>query len=98
MAVTAGASEKEFQSLIVDYAELKQWLTYHTHDSRRSAPGFPDLVLVRPPRLIFAEIKSAKGRVRPDQHIWLDTLSEVTNLEVFLWRPADWDAIQAVLA
>ena len=37
-------TEKQFQSHIVQYAKMRGWLVYHTHDSRRSEPGFPDLV------------------------------------------------------
>ena len=57
-------TEKEFQRLVVDYATLHGWMHYHTHDSRRSTPGFPDLVLVRE-RIIFAEQRIR----RSDSHL-----------------------------
>jgi hypothetical protein len=84
-------NEKVLQTAIVDLAEIRGWLVYHTHDSRRSAPGFPDLVLVRGERLIFAELKSETGRVSPDQRLWLQAL-ERTDAEVYLWKPEDWPA------
>lgn len=34
------------------------WRFYHTRNSKGSDAGFPDVVLVRPPRLIFAELKT----------------------------------------
>jgi hypothetical protein len=76
---------------------------YHTHDSRRSQAGFPDLVLVRPPRLIFAELKTAKGRVSPAQGEWLEDLGHVASkvgprIEVAVWRPDDLQRIAEVLA
>ena len=40
-------TEKKFQAAVLQIANMYGWLAYHTHDSRRSAPGFPDLVLVR---------------------------------------------------
>jgi VRR-NUC domain len=72
-------SEKQFQAQVVELARLGGWLLYHTHDFRRSAPGFPDLVMVRPPRLVFAELKTEKGRIRPEQRVRLEGLSGCTQ-------------------
>ncbi len=49
MPVSEKLYEKPFQAQVVELARLSGWLTYHTHDSRRSQSGFPDLVLVRAP-------------------------------------------------
>lgn len=57
-------TEKDFQQLIIDTARALGWLVYHTHDSRRSAPGFPDLILLRPPELVVVEVKPAAGSRR----------------------------------
>jgi hypothetical protein len=89
-------SEKQFQGAVVEYAELNSWLVYHTYDSRRSNPGFPDLVMVRDHRLVFAELKSEKGRESKAQTEWLDALGRSTP-EVWLWRPSDWPEIESVL-
>ncbi len=95
---TPALTEKEFQARGLTLARLNGWKTYHTHDSRRSAPGFPDLVLVRPPRLIFAELKSEKGRLRPEQRVWLEALSGCIEApESYLWRPRDLQEVQKVL-
>jgi hypothetical protein len=91
-------SEAAFQQQILNLATLYNWSSYHTHDSRRSQPGFPDLVLVRDGDLIFAELKTAKGKVRPEQAQWLALLENVEGVEVYLWRTDDWDAIQARLS
>ncbi len=82
-------TERQLQAAIVDTARLLGWRAYHTHDSRRSEPGYPDLTLVRGRRLIFAELKTAKGRVAPGQQTWLDELSNA-RAETYLWRPDDW--------
>lgn len=88
--------EAAFQATIIQLAQYHGWRTYHTHDSRHSAGGFPDLVLVRSPRLIFAELKTEKGKVSEEQMKWLNEL-EGTSTEVYLWRPSNWDEIQEVL-
>ena len=72
------------------------WRTYHTLRSRGSEPGFPDLVLVRPPRLIFAELKATGGRVSRPQRGWLTDL-EATGVEVYLWWPSDRPTIERIL-
>lgn len=66
------------------------WLVYHTHDSRRSEAGFPDLVLVntKQRRALFRELKRMRGRVSPDQRIWLDAL-QLVGQDAAIWRPDD---------
>lgn len=87
---------------VIELARACRWLAYHTHDSRRSAQGFPDLVMVRGDRLIFAELKSERGKLSPAQVAWLDALGEVevadpSGVTVYEWRPRDWPAIEVVL-
>ena len=72
-------------------------LTYHTYSSRRSEPGFPDLVAIRPPRVLFIELKVEKGRLSRAQEHWLKLLRLVPCVEVFVWRPSDWPAVREVL-
>jgi len=86
-----GMSEREFQAIVVEVAQLHGYeLAYHTHDSRRSAPGFPDLVLVssRRGRVLFRELKTDKGRVSPDQRTWIDGLT-AAGMDAGVWRPSD---------
>ena len=93
--------EADFLRAVTDLATLTHWLCYHTYDSRRSQAGFPDLVLARGEHLIFAELKTNRGRVRPAQREWLDVLSNLAEgqarISVYLWRPRDWDGIVEIL-
>lgn len=57
--------------------------------------GFMDLVLIRD-RVVLAELKSAKGRLSPEQRTWIDA-AVAAGAEVYVWRPADWDHIVEVL-
>lgn len=92
-------TETVWQSHVLAYARQLGWsLRYHTRYSLGSTAGFPDLVLVRPPRLIFAELKSDTGQVSPAQDKWLEALSQVTQApEVYLWRPFDRGAVLDIL-
>ena len=91
--------EREFQSQVLALAKQTSWASYHTFDSRRSQPGFPDLVLVKPGRLLFVELKTLRGKLTQEQRAWLSLLANsVTGVEVYEWRPADWAQIEWTLA
>lgn len=86
--------EKDFQAGVLKLARFHGFtLRYHTHDSRRSAPGFLDLVLVntRAGRVLFRELKTNKGRVSPDQREWIDGLT-ACGMDAGVWRPNDLDS------
>lgn len=89
-------TERQLQEAIIELAQYCGWSCYHTYDSRRSAAGFPDLVLARRGKVIFAELKSESGKLSPAQAEWLIALDpkrdplEFTNLGVFVWWPKDW--------
>ena len=68
------------------------WVTPVQGDGK----GFPDLVLVRERVLIFAELKSQKGRVSKEQLGWLDAISP-TCAGAYCWRPEDWNEIEWLL-
>lgn len=89
----AAMSERQLQDAVVELARLLGWLVYHPYDSRRSQPGFPDLTMVKGRRLVFAELKTGTGKLRPEQIVWLDALRRVEvrgGCEVYLWRPGQW--------
>lgn len=82
-------SEKELQKLVQDLADMMGWRWYHPNLSMRDRAGFPDLTLVRPPEFFMVELKSEKGRIRPDQKKWIADL-QASGVEVHIWRPSDW--------
>lgn len=85
----ADLSERQLQDLILNLARHLGWRSYHTFDSRRSQPGFPDLVLVRGSRVLWRELKAQTGRLSSEQHGWLHDL-ERAGQDAAVWRPADW--------
>jgi hypothetical protein len=64
-----GLSEKVWQSQVVAVAKLYGWRVFHPLRSKGS--GWPDLALLRPPRLLLVELKTEQGRLRPAQREWL---------------------------
>ena len=113
------AQARQWEAAVQGLALFYGWRVYHTHDSRRSAPGFPDLTLVRGPELLFVELKSGSGRLSRAQKEWLEALRVVAvavaeavhvagehyavaptapTVEVYVWRPDDWDDLHARLA
>ncbi len=97
-------SEREFTSKVRTEALDRGWLFYHTKDSRGSDKGFPDCVMVRGGRLIFAELKVPGGRFEREQKLWRERLWALTRQpdgerfpEVYEWWPKDWLAIKELL-
>lgn len=63
-------------------------LYFHVYDSRRSMPGFPDLLLVGSGGFAFRELKSDTGTLRPEQRQWRDAL-RAAGADWGLWKPCD---------
>ena len=91
-------TEKELQAAIVEAAKWGGWYIYHTHDSRRSAAGFPDLVMVRGREMLAWELKSSRGRLTGAQLSWLAALSAVPGVDARVVRPEHLDDAVARLA
>lgn len=84
-------SEAEWQQQVIDLATMYGWLVYHTHDSRRSMAGFPDLSMVNI-TFMMAELKTERGRVSEAQQLWISKLQSA-GVEINLWRPSDVDDV-----
>ena len=77
-------TEKQFQQQIVDLARLQGWLIHHSRPAQnrrgqwatpiQGDKGFPDLVLARGGRIIFAELKMEKAKLTSEQKTWLQHL------------------------
>jgi len=106
-------SEAEFQDKIVKLARLCGWKVAHFRPAMTSrgqwitpvsadGKGFPDLVMVKPPHILFVECKSATGKLTLEQKDWANILHDVMihpNQRVFqrIWRPSDEDEIEKFL-
>lgn len=91
-SATGELTEAAFQAHVVGLARFYGWRVFHAPDNRPAgkgrapqrlaapeAKGFPDLVLVRPPELLFVELKTDTGRLGPGQEEWLADLAAVGN-------------------
>lgn len=98
-------SEKEFQTQVIQLARIQGWMVAHFHDSRKmvvrpdgsrfmvgdaDARGFPDLCLVKPPTVMFWELKKQLGKTTEYQDGWIDAL-QGCGLEARVVRPSDFD-------
>ena len=80
----------QFQRQIIGLCKLGGWRYYFTKNSKGSAKGFPDLVLVRPPRMIYAELKTtAYPTLTKEQVEWANDIEQVPGVEYYAWFP--WD-------
>ena len=99
--------EADFQKIVINMAKMHGWLVHHPLPSMNKRGiwathelgdhGFPDLVLAHPSgRVIFAELKSDKGKISPLQSRWITTLQQ--GAVVWVWRPADINWISQYLS
>ena len=95
MADEITQTERQFADAVIEYAELCGWLVKRDPMYRATAasPGFPDLVLARKGQVIFAELKTEKGKLSQAQMCWGASIGD----DWHLWRPSDWPEIEKVL-
>lgn len=86
-ALATHMTEAQLLQAVRDLARMLRLLTYHTHSSIRSEPGFPDLVLVGR-GVLYRELKTSKGRVTAAQQQWIDGLIRAGQ-DAAIWRPED---------
>ncbi len=88
--------DSEFLPAVRDLAQLHGWLDWHHLRSKGTRPGWPDLVLLRPPRLIFAELKVPPNKLSPSQEVCTGMLRD-SGQEVYVWTPDQWSEIERIL-
>lgn len=106
-----GLGEGAFQQAVYNLARAEGWRVAHFRPVRvqrrdgstynetpigLDARGWPDLVLVRGSQVLVRELKAEAGRLESDQFAWLEALG-AAGLDVGVWRPSDWFAIEEVL-
>lgn len=72
-------SEDELFENVRDYCKAGGWWMYHTHDSRKSTPGWPDVVALRAGTLLIAELKRQREQPTPPQTLVIGLLRDVVD-------------------
>ena len=92
------SSEADFQNAIIKLAKQNGWLIYHTHDSRKSQSGFPDLIMLKGNYMIVSELKSRTGKLSEAQAQWIKAFEGVKITNINIWKPGtDNDEIVEML-
>jgi hypothetical protein len=96
------AKEAIFQDAVKHIALMCGWLVDHTPPMRYpngairtgGMKGKPDLCLIHPAGrgIIWAELKTEKGRLTPEQEKVIHAL-RANGAEVYVWRPSMLDLI-----
>lgn len=95
-------SEADWTTWVIGTARWHGWLAAHFRPARTTRgwrtpvqgdAGFPDVVLAKDGVVVFAELKTQRGRVAPEQRAWLAAL----GARAVVWRPADRDAVLALM-
>lgn len=80
--------EEDVAAHVVDLCQTFGVLRFHVPDSRWMRAGWPDECLIGPSGVLFRELKSQRGRVRPEQARVID-LMRSAGLDAGYWRPDD---------
>jgi Holliday junction resolvase len=100
-------SEQAFLRRIVRLARQAGWRVFHPAPARFGKAwrtpyagdrGFPDLVLVRPPKVLFIELKAQRGKPTPEQQEWLTALGACSEVHACIWREGDSEVIGKILS
>ena len=94
-------TEAELQSTITEAMEWGGWIVHHETDSRRTNPGWPDLLAIHAStgRLLVLELKSAAGKMTEAQRRWIHSWVAVeaqlgtNHVRVGVVRPDDLDKV-----
>ncbi|GAB3166706.1 hypothetical protein GCM10027059_26080 [Myceligenerans halotolerans] len=89
--VARDMSEDTLLANVRKLARELRLLVYHTHDSRKSERGWPDVVLASADRglLLVRELKDERRKVTDEQADWLHHLRDL-GIDADVWRPRDW--------
>ena len=105
MRVQDPRTEADWMGAVGGLLDYHGWRWYHPEPKKRSrsrwtvntAAGIPDLICVKPPRVVWLEVKTESGRIRPEQVEWIEELRQ-SGQEVHIIRlPGDYGFLDDLL-
>ena len=88
--------ERDFQRQVIEVARSFGWTDFHVLRSKGMRGGFPDLFLIRPPNIVWAELKAENGKLSDAQKDMYEMLKESLQ-NIYVWYPDDMPEIIEVL-
>ena len=82
--------ESQLQSKVVALIKELGLRSWHCVNMRGSQPGWPDLVIFGPKGVIFRELKTNDGIVKPEQREWGAVIRK-SGCDWDVWRTRDWE-------
>lgn len=113
--IARAMTEAELLAAVIHLAHVRGWLVHHCRAAKDESgrwktpiqgdAGFVDLVLARRGSVVFAELKTERGKLTDEQIVWGSAFIAAyggapTNPLYQVWTPAHWrnGTIEAVLA
>lgn len=94
-------NEAAFTTMVIQLARYCGWKVSHARPALRQSgrystalqgdAGAPDILCAKDGRVVLMELKTATGRVAPEQQEWLEASGG------HLFRPRDWPRICEIL-
>lgn len=99
--MSADALELDCEKSVLEAAQIAGWRRHGERAARtkkgwvtpvKGEPGWPDLVLVKGPMMVAAELKRPGNKPTPDQVAWLEAFDRLPGcIALVLWVPVQMD-------
>jgi hypothetical protein len=94
-------TEDQLLTAAVEALTIFGWRWTHPRRSDKALtmgdPGLPDIIAVKPPDLLFVEVKSHAGRLSEAQSAWMADIRNCPAVGYFLLRPDTLDTFIRLL-
>ncbi len=86
------ATEDEMLEALMELGPSLGYLTYHTHDSRHSPAGYPDVSLIGNGMAVWVELKGEGEKMTPAQERYAERIGDLPHpCWHFLVHPSTYD-------